>query len=92
MAGKREGRVGGEENKKNKVRDEGLLAKNVFNKYEPSASLILDSRTCDAIAVAEVHGLHALGEHDLVDSTCRRREEKDIMRNEERVRPPKRIK
>ena len=27
------------------------------------------SRTCEALAVAEAHCLHALGEHDLVDST-----------------------
>ena len=42
-------------------------------------------RTCDAIAVLEVHALHALGEHELVDSTCGEGEEskKDQMRNEE---------
>jgi hypothetical protein len=27
------------------------------------------SRTCKALAVIEVHTLHALGKHDLVDST-----------------------
>ena len=44
------------------------------------------SRTCDAVAVVEVHTLHALGEHDLVDSTCEREgeeREKETMRNEE---------
>ena len=28
------------------------------------------SRTCEAEAAGEAHVLHALGEHDLVDSTC----------------------
>ena len=45
------------------------------------------SRTCEAPAVLEVHGLHAFGEHDLVDGTCRRDEgkerKKDKVRNEE---------
>ena len=44
------------------------------------------SRTCEARAPSEVHGLHALGEHDLVDSTCRwegEEMEKEKMRNEE---------
>ena len=44
------------------------------------------SRTCEALAVAEVHTLHAFGEHDLVDSACGRegevREEEET-RNEE---------
>ena len=42
--------------------------------------------TLEAIAVGEVHVLHALGEHDLVDSTCGREgeeREKDKVRNEE---------
>ena len=30
------------------------------------------SRTCEALAPLEVHGLHAVGEHELVDSTCGR--------------------
>ena len=30
------------------------------------------SCTCEVIAALEVHGLHAFGEHDLVDGTCRR--------------------
>ena len=37
---------------------------------ETSASLILDSRTCEAVARIKVHFLHAVGKHDLVDSTC----------------------
>ena len=44
------------------------------------------SRTCEALAVAEVHALHAFGEYDLVDSTCGREgkeRKKDEMRNEE---------
>ena len=28
------------------------------------------SRTCEVLAVGEVHGLHSVGEHDLVDGTC----------------------
>ena len=43
-------------------------------------------RTCDVLAVLEVHTLHALGEHDLVDSTCGREgkeREEDKVRNEE---------
>jgi hypothetical protein len=38
------------------------------------------------MAAPEVHGLHALGEHDLVNCTCERegkKREKDKMRNEE---------
>ena len=53
--------------------------------YEPSSSHIL-SLTFEARAVVEVHVLHALGEHDLVDSTCGREGEgrkEDKMRNEE---------
>ena len=44
------------------------------------------SRTCEARAAAEVHGLHAFGEYDLVDSTCGREgdeREKEKVRNEE---------
>ena len=44
------------------------------------------SRTCEACAVAEVHALHSVGEHDLVDSACGREGEergKDKVRNEE---------
>jgi hypothetical protein len=43
-------------------------------------------RTCDALAAEEVHALHALGEHDLVDSTCGKEgeeREKDKVRKEE---------
>ena len=43
-------------------------------------------RTCEAVASMEVHTLHALGEHDLVDSTCRwegEETEKETMRNKE---------
>ena len=41
------------------------------------------SRTGEARAPLEVHGLHAFGEHDLVDSTCGK---KGKVRNEEAVR------
>ena len=44
------------------------------------------SRTCDALAVVEVHGLHAVGEHDLADVTCGREgdeREREKVRNEE---------
>ena len=44
------------------------------------------SRTCKARAAKEVHGLHAFGEHDLVDSACGREgkeRKKDKMRSEE---------
>ena len=43
------------------------------------------SRTYEAPAVIEVHGLHALGEHDLVDLACGRedKEREREMRNEE---------
>jgi hypothetical protein len=44
------------------------------------------SRTCEAFAAQEVHFLHALGEHELVDSACRwegEETEKEKMRNEE---------
>ena len=30
------------------------------------------SRTCEALAEGEVHGLHSFGEYDLVDSACGR--------------------
>ena len=67
-----------------------LNRKNLFNKNniqgtsDPHSSLIL-SRTCEALAAAEVRLLHALGEHDLVDRTCGWEGEKreDKVRNEE---------
>ena len=43
-------------------------------------------RTCEANAVVEVHTLHALGEHELVNGTCEwesKKREKDKVRNEE---------
>ena len=43
------------------------------------------SRTCEGLAAAEVHFLHAFGEHDLVDGTCRREGEvrkRNTVRNE----------
>ena len=71
------------------MRNEGRAAagrQNVLNKYDHHSSLTV-SLTCEVIAVLEVHGLHALGEHDLVDSTCGRerqkRGERIKMRNEE---------
>ena len=41
------------------------------------------SRTCEAIALLEVHGLYAFGEHDLVDSASEGKARKDKVRNEE---------
>ena len=44
------------------------------------------SRTCEALAGPEVHTLHTLGEHDLVDSACGREgkeRKKDNVRKEE---------
>ena len=71
------------------MRNEGRRAAesqtNVLNKYGPHSSRRL-GRTCEAPAVAEVHALHAHGEHELVDSACEREgkeREKDETRNEE---------
>ena len=47
---------------------------------------VLLGRTCEVAAVAEVHGLHAFGEQELVNSTCGREggeREKDTVRKEE---------
>ena len=44
------------------------------------------ARTCDVPAALEVHTLHAVGEHDLVNGTCDRenkKRKKDKVRNEE---------
>ena len=41
------------------------------------------SRTCEALAELEVHGLHAVGEHDLVDGTCGREGKERKKENEE---------
>ena len=78
-----------EETKKKKVRNEGRTAaglqKRINLKYDPHSSLTL-SRTCEARAAAEVHALHARGEHDLVDSACGREgkdREKHKVRKEE---------
>jgi len=57
---------------------------NVLNKYDHHSSSTC--RTCEARALTEIHCLHALGEHDLVDSTCGREgkeREKYKVRNEE---------
>ena len=46
------------------------------------------NRTCDALAPTEVHTLHAVGEHDLVDSTLRvggKEKENEKMRMEGRA-------
>ena len=64
----------GEVRERKTVRNEGRRAaesQNVLNKYDLTHPLNF-SRTCEALAVAEVHGLHAFGEHDLVDSACGR--------------------
>ena len=52
------------------MRDDVRLASKLFNKYEPHSSLA-QPRTFEVTAALEVHTLHALGEHDLVDGTCR---------------------
>ena len=36
--------------------------------YEPQSSF--NERTCEADALVEVHALHALGKHELVDGAC----------------------
>ena len=61
-------RVGRQGEGNDKVRNEETRAadRNLFNLI-PYSQL-----TLEAIAVGEVHVLHALGEHDLVDSTCGR--------------------
>ena len=41
------------------------------------------SRTCEALAVTEVHALHRLGEHDLVDLACGRGGKERKTENEE---------
>jgi hypothetical protein len=61
------------------------LASKLFNKHEPHSSLA-QPRTFEATARMEVHGLHALGEHDLTDITCGWEGEErknNKMRNEE---------
>ena len=48
--------------------------------------LLTLSRTCEALAALEVHGLHSFGEHELVDGACGREggeRGKDKMMNEE---------
>ena len=50
-----------------------------------STHLLTLSRTGEARAPLEVHGLHAHGEHDLVDSACEREgevRERNTVRNE----------
>ena len=70
------------------MRNEGFFAAKKLFKIcsgtsEPHSSLTL-SRTCDVLAVAEVHVLHSFGEHDLVDGTCEREgEEKRKDKSEE---------
>ena len=61
--------------KKEETRNEGRSAagrqtyETIFRKMTFTHPLNL-SRTGEARAPREVHGLHAHGEHDLVDSTC----------------------
>ena len=53
------------------MRNEGRAAadrQKLLNKYDHHSSLTI-SRTCEARAAVEAHGLHAHGEDDLVDST-----------------------
>jgi hypothetical protein len=64
--------------KKNKMRKEGGVRlwsqKNTCMFREPAdhhSSLSL-SRTVEAVARLEIHGLHAFGEQELVDGTCER--------------------
>ena len=42
----------------------------MFRELSKSHSLLTLSRTCEALAVVEVHDLHAHGKHELVDGTC----------------------
>ena len=61
------------------------LASKLINKYDLHSSLA-QPRTFEATARIEVHGLHALGEHDLTDITCGwegEERKKDKMRIEE---------
>ena len=54
--------------------------------YADHHSTLTLSRTGETKARLEIHVLHALGEHDLVDGTCGREGEerkKDKVRNEE---------
>ena len=65
----------------------------MFREDDLHSSLTL-SRTCEARAQVEVHILHAVGEHELVDSACGREgkeRKKDKVRNEEAraAEPPK---
>ena len=74
-----EGREGGkgvrksERREDEKMRSEGCAVdgrQNVLNNYDHHSSLrVTISRTCEANAHLKVHTLHALGEHDLVDSS-----------------------
>ena len=64
---------------------------NLLNKYDNVQGAFLTithplnlSRTCEALAVAEVHGLHAFGEYDLVDGPCGREGEERKRRREEK--------
>jgi hypothetical protein len=64
------------------MRNEGRAAagrQNLSNKYDHHSSLTI-SRTCEALAPFEFHGLHALGEHDPVDSTFEREGKKEARR------------
>ena len=54
-------------------------------KYILPSLILTFGRTCEVIAVIEVHFLHALGKHELVDGACGKegeKKEKDKMRNE----------
>jgi hypothetical protein len=53
-----------------KMRNEGGVRLNRQKCKVSMTSLILLRRTCEAIAVVEVHFLYALGEHEFVDGTC----------------------
>ena len=57
------------------MKDVLRLASKPFNKYEPHPYSL--SRACDAFALDEVHTLHALREHDLVDGTLRVRRRRE---------------
>ena len=63
-----------------------INSNNIQGTFLTITHLLFLSRTCEAPAVAEVHGLHAFGEYDLVDGTCGREgdEKRNKLRNEGR--------
>ena len=56
-------------------KDVAIGRQTIFNNYEPlyNPHSSRRSRTCESMARPEGHALHALGEHELVDSACGRK-------------------